>query len=192
MRFTLVAVSAVALATLAGCSEPVPQSADGAFFIATSQPDPSVCIHVGHTTQVGTVDSTQRTTVVTDGVDGINVSCTVESLAGSMTPPYLVKGKIDALSKSGNYMELLIPSISPNAKPDAPAQGSVVFSDPKTAGNPYSGPCDFYFEQSNQTVDNGRAWLSFKCAELTSSMSKCPLTTGYVILENCLTESVEE
>ena len=66
MRFTLVAVSAAAAfaLTFAGCSEPVPQSPDGAFFIATSQPDQTVCMHVGHTTQVGAVDSTQRTTVV--------------------------------------------------------------------------------------------------------------------------------
>ncbi|APR86153.1 Hypothetical protein A7982_11502 [Minicystis rosea] len=195
MRFAhaaaAVAVTAVAFAMSAGCSEPVPVSADGAFFLATIQDDPLKCSHAGHTVQVGAVDSVQKTTVIIDGTDQITVDCNVVSLKESGAP-FKVQGKIDAQLKSGNYMEIAIPSISPSATADAPAAGSIVFSDPKTAGQPYSGSCDFYFEQKNQTVADGRIWVSFKCDALTSGMSTCPLKQGYAIFENCLTLNGDE
>jgi len=196
MRLAHVVASAATLTTLAvfsgcfsGCSEPIPQTAGGAFFLATTQPDPIACKHVGHTTQVGVVDSTQRGSVVIDGTDGIIVNCTVESVAGNMAAPYNVHATINASAKSGNSLEFLIPSISSSAKRDAPAAGSVSFADPKTAGNAYQGNCNFYFEHTNQIVDDGRIWVSFDCPALVSGMSTCPVTQGYAILENCLTEA---
>lgn len=194
MRFALAVstVAAVGFLMSAGCSEPVPVSADGAFFIATIQDNPLACHIAGHTVQVGAVDATSKGTVIVDGTDMIRVDCSVASIAGSGSAPFAVQGRIDALAKSGNYMEIAIPSISPGATLDAPAKGSIVFSDPKTAGQPYSGSCDFYFEKQNQTVADGRIWVSFQCDALTSGMSTCPLKQGYAIFENCLTITGDE
>lgn len=186
MRFALVAFSAAALATLAGCSDPVPQSADGAFWVATTQANPLECQIAGFTAQVGAIDATERTTVVTDGTNGTSVQCEITGMAA----PFNVHGRIDDSANSANFLEITIPSISPKATKDMPAQGSLTLSAAKTAGEPYGGNCNFYFEGGKETVASGRAWLSFECDALTSGMSTCPLKQGYVILENCLTEAV--
>jgi hypothetical protein len=189
MRFVLAAVSvAAALATLAaGCSEPVPPSPDGAFYLATTQDDPLACHVAGHADQVGTIDSTERSNVVTDGMNGTSVVCAVSSTSSDMmSPPFKVHAKIDDLANSANYLEFRIDSISPSNKMGSPAVGTLTFSDPRTAGEPYGGNCNFYFEGS-EGIDAGKIWVSFECDALSQGMSTCPLHQGYAILENCLT-----
>jgi hypothetical protein len=188
MRFAaLVVLSAAAFLTFAGCGESVPQSADGAFFVATIQPDPLKCQISGHTAQVGAVDATERKTVIIDGAMGAVVNCEVINAKA----PFNAHGKLDDLANSGNYLEINIPSISPDATIDAPAEGTLTFSAGFTAGNPYSGSCKFYFEGKG-SVAAGRIWVSFQCDALTSGMSTCPLKQGYAIFENCLTEAIPD
>lgn len=188
MRFAVLAFSAAALATLAGCSDPVPQVADGAFWLATIQSDPLACKHAGHTAQVGAVDSLERKTVITDGQNKTKVQCEVLGAAA----PFEVHGQIDDQVNSANFLEISIPSISPSATIDDPAVGSITFSTPNTAGNPYGGSCNFYFEGTKESVASGRIWVSFQCDALVSGMSTCPLKQGYAIFENCLTEAISE
>ena len=188
MRFALLVFSAAALATLAGCSDPVPQSADGAFWLATLQDDPLECKIGGQTAQVGAIDSTERKTVITDGTNNASIRCEVEGT----TAPFKVHGAIDDLANSATYFEISIPSITSDASIDAPAVGSISFSSSWTAGEPYSGPCNFYFEGTKESVASGRIWVSFQCDALTSNMSTCPLKQGYAIFENCLTAPIEE
>ena len=190
MRFTLVAVSAAALATITGCSEPVPQSPDGAFFISTTQDDPLKCKITGHTAQVGSVDPSAINTTVTDGTNGTNVDCSVLNA----TAPYEVRGKIDdtSIDGTGNFLEISIPSISPGATKDAPAAGAATISAP-WSGSAYSGDCNFYFEEgTDQTVASGKIWVSFNCPGLQSNMSTCPLKQGFAVFQNCLTEAPSE
>jgi hypothetical protein len=191
MRFAHAAAAAATVATLAlfaGCSEPVPQTPDGAFWLTTIQPDAIACHIAGHTDQVGTVDSKQHSPVVTDGTDGIVVDCSVSSIAGNAAAPFQVYAKLDATTKTGNYLELNIASITAAAKIDAPAVGTLVFSDPKTAGNGFQGNCNFYFEGgAGEGVSDGKIWVSFQCDGLVSAMSTCPVKQGYAIFENCLT-----
>lgn len=188
MRFTLVAVSAAALATFWGCSEPVPQSADGAFFFATTQTDPLTCKIAGHTAAVGSVDPSAIKTTITDGSEGTVVDCSVLNA----TAPYKVEAKLDDTNNTGNYLAFSIPSISPGATKDAPAEGSVTISTPKTASS-YGGKCNFYFEEgTKETVATGKIWVSFDCPALVSGMSTCPLKQGFAVFQNCLTDAPEE
>lgn len=188
MRFAvLVVLSAAAFLTFAGCGESVPQSADGAFWLTTTQPDPLACTIAGHTVQVGAVDATERKTVIVDGTKGTVVSCEVTGTKA----PFNAHGKLDDLTNSGSFLEINIPSISPDATLDNPAMGSLSYSAPKTGGNPYAGTCKFYFEGKG-SVASGRIWVSFQCDGLTSGMSTCPLKQGYAIFENCLTEEISD
>lgn len=187
MRFTMLAVSAFALLTYAGCSEPVPQTPDGAFYVATVNNDPSMCKITGNTAQVGKVDQNEKNAVITDGTNGTKVDCSVINA----TAPFDVHAKVDDTANSGYYLEIIIPKISPSASKDKPATGTATIAAPWTAGSPYTGECNFYFEEgTKETVDAGRIWVSFDCPGITSGMSTCTLKAGFAIFENCLTESV--
>lgn len=190
MRFTLAALSVVALPMLAAaCSEPVPQTPDGAFFFQTIQDDPLKCQIAGQKAAVGIVDQNQKNTVILDGTNGTEVDCTVLGTAA----PFEVHAKMDDSKNTGNYLEILIPKISPSAKKDSPATGSVVMSAPFTASTYTGEGCNFYFEEgTKQTVASGRIWVTFDCPALSSGMSTCPIKVGYAIFENCLTVSTEE
>ena len=111
MRFTMVAVSAFVFLTYAGCSEPVPQTPDGAFYVTTVNNDPSKCTIVGNSMQLGKVDQNEKNTVITDGTNGTKVDCEVLNTAA----PFDVHAKIDDTANTGNYLEIDIPSISPSA-----------------------------------------------------------------------------
>ena len=185
MRFALAALSAAALATLAGCSDPVPQTPDGAFILTTTQPDPLQCLISGHTAQVGSVDSGKITNSIIDGTMMTSIDCNV---AGTGT--FNAYGKIDDTVNSGNYLEIQINSISSGATKDAPAAGTAVFSGTFTAGEPYQGNCNFYFE-GKEKVDAGKIWVSFDCPGLIgqSGMSTCPVPQAIAVFENCLQTS---
>lgn len=196
MRFALVLFSAAGLVVLASCSDPVPQTPDGAFFAAMITDDPLKCTINGFTAQVGAVDGQNRNTVVTDGMslsDGgpsTHVSCSV-----SGTTTYSVHGLIDDTAGTGNYFEIQINDLKAGQSQTSPAKGTGILSSAShTAGEPYQGPCDFWFTAgTKETVDAtggaGRVWVTFSCAGLVSGMSTCPLKTGYAIFENCLTDS---
>jgi hypothetical protein len=200
MRFALIlssaAVCALAGGLLASCSDPVPQTPDGAFFAAMITDDPLKCTINGFTAQVGAVDGQNRNTVVSDGMslsDGgvpTKVSCTV-----SGTTTFSVHGLIDDVQGTGNYFEMQIDGLTVGQSKDSPAHGTGILSSAAhTAGEPYQGPCDFWFtamtgETVNATGGAGKVWVTFSCAGLTSGMSTCPLKTGYAIFENCLTDT---
>jgi hypothetical protein len=186
MRFVLAAFSVAAVAMIASsCSESVPAAADGAYFLTTIQNDPLKCMISGHTDQVGAIDAQERKTVLTDGVMNTKVSCTVLNAQA----PFDVHAVLDDTANTGNYFEMLIPAISTSNKVDSPAAGNVIFSDVKTAGNAFSGNCNFYIE-GKEGVAAGKIWVSFSCDEVSFGMSSCPLKQGYAIFENCLTEAI--
>lgn len=188
MRFALLAFSAAALATLSGCSDPVPQVADGAFWLSTVQNDPTECGIAGNISQVGAVDASAKKTVIKNGQKigdrTTEVTCTVSGTAA----PFKVSGLIN---DQVNILSISIPAISPSNDLDSPADGSLTFSAAWTAGNPFGGNCKYYFEGS-EGVASGRIWVSFQCDGLTSGMNTCPLKQGYAIFENCLTEEISD
>jgi hypothetical protein len=181
MRFALLALSATALATLAGCGPDEPPAIpQGAFNVSTVQTDPIACMIAGHSTQVGEIDESHRKDVIASGMDGAVVNCTV-----SGTSPFSVNGDI---TQDDRHLAINIPSIKPGATLASPAVGTIQYSSVKTAGNAYGGTCNYYFtEMTSETVASGRIWVSFQCDALVSGMSTCPIKQGYVILENCLT-----
>ena len=187
MRFALAVLSVTAFVTFASCSEPVPQSPDGAFWLNTSQPDATTCKIVGQVAQVGQIDAQEKPTTITDGANGASVTCTILGQAS----PFNVHGVIN--DNAGSFLEIDVNPITPSASDTSPALGTVTFSASWTSGNPYSGQCKFYFEKgSRETVDVGRIWVSFQCDALTSQQSTCPLRQGYAIFENCLTEDTTQ
>ena len=188
MRLALVALSVVAFASLTGCSDPAPVLPDGAFFLQTTQSDPTQCMIAGNFAQVGVIDANNKNAVVSDGQDKAVVDCNV-----SGTSNFDIYAVLDDTGgNSGDYFEMLIGSIGLSATEDNPAKGAVAFSAPWTAGNAFGGACNFWVESGNSPrIDNadgaGKVWVSFSCPGLTSGMSTCPLQTGFALFENCLT-----
>lgn len=185
MRFTLAALALTTSVLVASCSEPVPQSPDGAFYLNHSQPDASVCAVFNHTIQIGSVANTERTTI-TDGTDGTKVACKVLNA----TAPFSVTASIDDSSgKSGSYFWINIPKIDKTATEENPAIGSVTYADLKTASNPLSGTCNFFFEAgSSEGVDSGKIWVAFTCPMVSGQAGTCAVQKGVAVFENCLTE----
>jgi hypothetical protein len=189
MRFILAALSVAALASLAGCSEPIPMSPDGAFLIHTQQDDPQTCLIMGNTAQCGAVDETLKKAngTLTDGVDGTKVSCSVIG-----TGPYEVAGTLDDTGNTAGrqpyFLDLSIPALNKDATKDNPATGTLSFSAPWTA-TPYNGTCNFYFTGAKERVTTGAVWFSFDCPSIGAGESHCPVVSSVALFENCLTEA---
>jgi hypothetical protein len=184
MRLAVLALSAAALAAFAaGCSDPVPQTPDGAWIVSTIQDDPTMCHIAAHNDEVGQLNDAQKIAVETDGVNGAQISCTVApNTNGSF--------QVSALAiKDDKTLQITIPEITPKASKDAPALGAISYESVKTAV-PYAGNCNFYFATSPpETVAEGKIWVAFNCAAIISgeTMSTCPVSQGYALFESCLT-----
>jgi hypothetical protein len=173
--------SSTSSASSSGIVLPTP---DGAFVLSMTQDDPTSCSIASHTAAVGEVDASKRTSVITDGMSGTTVACTV---AG--TSSFQVHGQIEDPANSGNLLQIAIPSIAPGASEGAPAAGTVAASGSWTAGAVYSGACSFYFTPGTpETVGTGKVWVTFACPGVTAGTSTCPIKIGYAIFENCLTQ----
>lgn len=186
MRFAHLAVPAFALATLAGCSDPVPPTPQGAWSVAMVNPDPLECLITSHNADVGSISVDKRDIIVVDGVDDAAVDCSVTGKG-----PFAVHG---SASQNGNSLEILIDGMPKDASPDKPASGQAVFASVKTAGEGYQSlaPCNFYFQPDTQEgVEPGKIWVAFNCPEVVSGQSKCEIKQGYAIFENC-TQDAED
>lgn len=174
-----------------GCSDPVPPTPDGAYRVNFT--GKSGCNIMGHTTQIGDVTDTQRTTVVPDGTDGTTVTCTVSG-AG----PFAVTGH---LQHGADSLQIRV-DLPTDASKATPAKGGVGFLS-TTTGNSFvasstpadpvkNPPCNFYFANSKESVASGKVWVAFSCDTVTEQGSADPSTCGidesYVILENCSQE----
>jgi hypothetical protein len=162
----------------------VPPNPSGAAYVALENTNPAACNVLSNTAEIGSVDDHTREQVIADGDQGDKVDCLVK---GSGT--FEVHGKLDETMSTGNYVEILIPSLTADATPATPAEGKMTFAAPWTAGVPYTGDCQFYFETTPpQGVDTGKVWISFACATVTNStsQSKCAISKGYAIFEGCL------
>jgi hypothetical protein len=182
MRFFALAFVAAAIPVLAaGCSDPVPQTADGAWYVSTQQT--AGCKIAGHQSQIGQVNDKQKLAVVTDGIDNNTVDCTV-----SGTGTFAVDATLSNFT-NGLSLQINIPAITPKATKDNPAKGAVAYLSPKTAATYTGANCDFYFADPVETVASGKIWVAFSCDDIsdTSAMSTCAIVQGYAIFESCLT-----
>jgi hypothetical protein len=189
MRFDRCVAAAATLLPLAalGCSDPVPPTPDGAWTLNFVQQSALECDIFSHNAQVGIISSDSRTKVITDGTEGARVSCEV---TGSGT--FKAKGKA---SQNGYSLEILIPAITADASPESPADGQIAYSSTKeTVSNTYVAekPCAFYFQpDTKEGVDTGKIWVAFQCDEIVFDTSKCQISQGYAIFENCTTDAAE-
>lgn len=187
MRFALAAFAAAALATLAGCSNPIPVSPRGAFYLQTSQPPG--CSIFGNHVGVGDLSTTTVKERLLDGTNCKNGVCASVDCTVAGTKTFSVDGFIADPAISGAYFEVHIPAITSDATEDSPAKGTGKFSAEWTAYSSFQGECDFFLT-GEEAVATGKAWMSFTCDSLAYSdgHSSCPVTVGYAVFENCLTD----
>jgi len=167
-----------AFALLGGCSDPVPPTPQGAFQVNFADSG-ATCNIASHRTEVGVVDSTKKTTVVVDGVEGADVQCKVSG-AG----PFTVSARVVL---GADLLNISIPAINAGSTVDNPAKGGAAFTSFKTGGayGSQADGCDFYFKDgTGEGVAAGKLWVSFKCAEVIGDYT-CAIAESHVILENC-------
>jgi hypothetical protein len=196
MRFARLAAPFASLIAVAGCSDPVPPTPQGAFSVTflDSGPDGSAgCEITFHNATMGEVTPNTKDRLLKNGENDSEVECSVQGASA-----FDVQG---TLFQAGNFLSIGVKGLKAkgNGGPtkDAPAPGGVSFSSPTTAGENYSteaeAPCNFFYtDKTNQDVAAGRAWLTFNCPSITNGSSKCELGDSYVILENCTGTAEEE
>jgi hypothetical protein len=182
MRFAALALSAAgltALASLTGCSSPVPATPDGAWEVNLSSAG-GACDIMVNTTSVGEVNDGAISQRITDGVGGADISCTV---AG--TGPF----DVDALaSQNGDTLQINVAALAAGTTKAAPVLGTISYESAATAV-PFTGTCNFYFANPAESVAAGKVWVAFACPEIgdAESGTMCPVTESYALFENCLT-----
>lgn len=180
MRLALVAVSAAALAALAGCNSPVPASPDTAWTVNMNGTG-SGC-NLGQVDgAVGVVNDSLIQQRVTDGMSGATVTCSVTP-AGS---GFAVEA---TASQAGSTLNMNIASITSGATMASPATGSISFENSMTV-NVYSGACNFYFSNAAEGVAAGKIWVTYDCMGITyggsSPPATCGVSTSVAAFENC-------
>jgi hypothetical protein len=169
----------------AGCGDDPIIPPKGGWAIAFSPGTSGACpLATPHNGQVGTVSATSADGVVTHGVDGADVECTI---TGSGTFDVQAKASMD-----GSILSITIPAINANASKDDPASGTAAYAGPGTSSLSYAGACDFYFDFEDQTVDTGKIWVSFTCDEVTSGNQGPCTFSGTAVFQDCIGATEEE
>lgn len=182
MRLMTLGFIPVGLVFLAGCSDPVPPTPRGAISVSFVDNPPVECQHIGHNTQIGSVDNDSKDAVVVDGTDSTSIDCTVHDAGG---------GKFDvtaSASKGASALSIVVNGITAAANETATAPGGIAYVSPDTVDSyqtPKDNPCNFYFIPPKQGIASGRVWASFKCPRIEAEGSVCEIGQGYVIFENC-------
>jgi hypothetical protein len=169
------------LATAFGCSDAIPPTPQGAFLVNFTD-NGAECPHKSHKGEAGVVSEIARTTVIVDGTNGADISC---SVTGSGT--FAIKGTV-IVGTDG--MNVNVPAINPSATMASPATGQLSYFSFVTAGDAYSSPedtpCNFYFKSGTpEGVAAGKVWMSFSCPTVVESNSTCAISESILILENC-------
>jgi len=177
LPFVLAAFLVGAPLVAGACSTPAPIPA-GAWVLTFNHSGPT-CQLMTHNDNVGMIDASSAGTLVTDGVSGASVTCTVK---GSGT--FSVDGEVLA---NGSNLRVVIPSITSMATPMAPVMGTVSYISPMTQ-NIFTSPqgnCNFYFSDPKETVSAGTIFVSFDCPEVDNGMQMCSITGGHIKVTSC-------
>lgn len=187
MRLGFLLCSTVVLASFAlGCEEPVPPTPTGAFLVNFLDTG-AACPQKTHSSTMGVITATAKTTLAVDGVKEADIACSVK---GAAAGPFAVEANMTF--QGTEILTISVPKIDGKATDVMPAQGSIGFASSITAGDFYSSdqPCDFYIEPAGPSgigegLKPGSAWLSFKCPSIVESNSNCGINESYVYIENC-------
>lgn len=182
--FAAVAAAAVLATGVAGCTEPAPLIAQGAWslvFIDTGLD----CQIAGHNVSIGEITADKRQTLVKDdNVDGsvtTSVLCSVIEKEGSFY--------FDAAESNtaGNVLTLIVPELRADASKDNPSKGTVSYMSPNTATTFSSNECNFYFlDGTGQGVKPGEVWLTFDCPTIAAAQDNvCQIQIAYAAFEQC-------
>jgi hypothetical protein len=180
MRLSPLGFIPVGFLLFASCSDPVPPTPRGAFSVSFVDSGME-CSHAGHNTVIGMVGPSNKEVVVVDGTADTDIKCSVTPVAGGFS--------VEATaSQNDKSLTILIDKIAATATEMAPTPGSISYVSAKTVdaySNSTGFPCQFYFIPSNQGIEAGRVWVSFKCPMVEADGSTCEISQGYAIFENC-------
>jgi hypothetical protein len=172
--------AAIALALLSGCNDdaaPLPQGAWSLNFVDTGV----TCDIKSHNGIVGKIGPSGQTTLVTDGVGGAEVTCSVVQTSSGF--------KVDAhVLSAGSNLHIALDNITKDATQTAPALGSVGYISPDTQnafGSTAESPCNFYFLDPAEGVSPGNLWVAFDCPSVFYESQTCQIKAGYMKVVNC-------
>jgi hypothetical protein len=169
-----------------GCEDPPPPTQAGAFAV-TLQDSGASCGLMTKTTLLGVVGGTGDPDLISNGADGVKVTCTVEAASGG----FHVAANLDDKAT----VQINVPVLTADNAEDSPAEGTVNFVSTDTGGQVYSSqvPCEFWtVPDDGQFVRAGEAWITFSCAEIENEGDICRLATSYVAVRNCTGAVTEE
>jgi hypothetical protein len=178
-----VAACALASVALLACEEPPLPVPAGAFYLELRDSGAD-CNLVTHEARVGVIGNSGSPELVTSGIDGTDVTCSVTG-EGS----FEVKATVDAAP----FVQITVNGFSKSATEDAPVQGTLSYASSDTGGDTYSSSsCNFWLGSDDQTVAAGKVWLSFQCDAVGSEGNTCEIFEGYLAVENCTGTIVED
>jgi len=163
-----------------GCASPPAPIPTGAWSVQFVRSDPT-CVINNHNTTVGMVDATGATQVVTDGVKGAEVICSVLKTGNGFN----IDGHV---LNGGSNLSIQVNGLTPGATTMAPVQGIASYISSATQNvftSPASKLCNFYFTDPKQTVTPGNVFVSFDCPEVDNGMQKCGISAGIIKMSNC-------
>jgi len=176
MRFAQLGLAVCALSMIAGCEDDPPPLARGGWTV-TFVSGGADCSLSNHTANVGSVSATEKD-LKTNGTDDADIECQVGSsnIGGS------------AFRKANN-LDVEIGNITSSATSADPATGRAFFVSANTQdgfASPAETPCEFWFEEgTDQGIQPGEAWFSFRCAVMESEGRLCQIQQGFAAFENC-------
>jgi hypothetical protein len=180
-----VGLTAASALAYAGCSNPAPLVARGAW--AVSFIDTPNCGPGGHNSHIGEIDSDSRTKLVDndellnpeDEGSAVEVTCKVKDNGSG----FYVEGYA---SVQELLLYFIVENLPSGATKDKPAKGTVQYKSHDT-GNIFNSPnCIFYFLNSDQSVKAGDVFLTFECPDIAYAIDNvCIINPGYAAFEHC-------
>lgn len=178
------------VAFAAGCGDSVPPTPKGAWAVTFMDDGPNGsqgCPITGHNAKVGEVTDTTKATLLQDGQEGADITCTVKG-----TSSFTVNARAQ---QGATNLEVSISGLTGGATEANPIKGQLAFASGNTVDTfqtTSEAPCNFYMTKPNQGVAAGRVWLAFDCpAVQVDAQSVCQLGNppsgiyNYLIFENC-------
>jgi hypothetical protein len=178
----LVPTSLCAFAMLGGCADPAAPLPEGGWSLTFAHGTSPTCDISTHNGAVGTVIASGTTKLVTDGVDGASVQCSVTAASGGF------KVANAYVYSKGSSVRITIDNITKDATQDAPATGSVAYVSSQTQNifqSTAAKPCNFYFLDPAEGVSAGNLWVAFSCEDVAYETQDCAINSGYIKVINC-------
>jgi hypothetical protein len=163
-----------------GCASPPAPIPTGAWSVQFVHGD-ATCVINNHNTVVGMIDVSGATAVVTDGVKGAEVICSVKKNGNGFD----IDGHV---LNGGSNLSIQVNGLTPGATMMAPVQGVASYISSSTQNvftSPTTNPCNFYIVPDKEGVTPGNVFVSFDCPDVENGMQHCAINAGVIKMANC-------